>query len=147
MPTLRKEADRKGLAERLGRVRPDAKAQWGSFSAPRMMCHLADSMDAGLGTLEVTPMGPWVLRHFPMKQLALYVVPMPKGAKAPQELLARAPGDFEAERRGVLERIEQVAALPEAMGARHFLFGPLTNAEWNTLNWKHIDHHLRQFGN
>ena len=146
MPTLRNEVDRKGLVERLGRVRPDARAGWGSLDASRMLCHLSDSMDAGLGVLEVMPGGPAVLRHFPMKHLALYVIPMPKGAKAPLELLSTAPGDFEADRRGVLERMERVAARPTGMGPRHFLFGPLTNDEWNALNWKHIDHHLRQFG-
>ena len=146
MPTLRNEADRKGLVERLGRMRPEAKAQWGSFDAPRMMCHLSSALDEGLGTLEVPPAGPWMMRHFPVKHLAVYVVPMPKGAKAPRELLTRSPGDFEADRRGVLERMERVAARPKGMGSTHFLLGRLTNDQWNALSWKHIDHHLRQFG-
>jgi hypothetical protein len=81
-----------------------------------------------------------------VKQLAVYVVPMPKGAKAPGELLTRTPGDFDADRRGVLERMERVAARPKGMGSRHFLLGALTNDQWNALSWKHIDHHLRQFG-
>jgi hypothetical protein len=28
----------------------------------------------------------------------------------------------------------------------HPFFGPMTPAEWDMLQWKHIDHHLRQFG-
>jgi LPS sulfotransferase NodH len=28
----------------------------------------------------------------------------------------------------------------------HSFFGPLTPAEWAELNYKHLDHHLRQFG-
>ena len=28
----------------------------------------------------------------------------------------------------------------------HPFFGKLTTAEWDTLQWKHLDHHLRQFG-
>ncbi len=31
-------------------------------------------------------------------------------------------------------------------GAPHPTFGPLTKSEWGQLGWKHIDHHLRQFG-
>lgn len=146
MPSLRNEKDRQGLMARLQNITPDAKAQWGSFDAPRMMCHLSASMDAGLGTLEVPRAGPGILRHFPMKHLALYVIPMPKGAKAARELLTREPGEFEADRRAVLERMERAAARPKGMGPRHFLFGPLTSDQWNALNWKHIDHHLRQFG-
>ncbi|MGB9031481.1 MAG: DUF1569 domain-containing protein [Acidobacteriaceae bacterium] len=146
MPTLRNEADRKGLVERLGRVRPEAKAQWGSFDAPGMMSHLSAALDEGLGVLAVPPSGPWMMRHFPVKHLAVYVVPMPKGAKAPRELLARMPGDFEADRRGVVERMERVAARPKGKGSTHFLLGLLTNEQWAALSWKHIDHHLRQFG-
>ena len=28
----------------------------------------------------------------------------------------------------------------------HPFFGKLTTEEWDLLNWKHLDHHLRQFG-
>jgi len=146
MGTLRREVDRKGLAERLGQVTSETKAEWGSFDAPRMMCHLADSLDAGLGKLEVPLAGPRAFRHFPLKHLAVHVVPMPKGAKAPPELLAGARGDFEEERRRVLRTMEEMAAAPLGMGPEHFLLGRLSYDQWNRLSWKHIDHHLRQFG-
>jgi transposase InsO family protein len=28
----------------------------------------------------------------------------------------------------------------------HSFFGPLTPVEWSALMYKHLDHHLRQFG-
>jgi hypothetical protein len=113
-----------------------------------MVCHLGNALDSAVGELEVMPTGgPWMLRHFPMKHLALYMIPMPKGAKAAPELLARTPGDFEEDRRRVVEGMERLAAAPGGPGPVHFLFGPMTVDQWNALNWKHIDHHLRQFGN
>lgn len=148
MATLRNAGERKALVERLGRVRPGTEARWGKFDAPQMVCHLADALDSAVGKLEVTPTGgPRMLRHFPMKHLALYVIPMPRGAKAAPELLARMPGDFEEDRQRVVEGIERLAAAPGGPGPTHFLFGPMTVDQWNALNWKHIDHHLRQFGN
>jgi len=146
MPTLRDESVRRGLAARLEHVTPETKARWGSLDAPRMICHLSDSLDSGLGVFPVTVAGPWVLRHFPVKQLALYVVPFPKGAKGPRELFVATPGDFETDRRGVVERMERMAAVPSGQGPPHPLFGPVNNEEWNALHWKHMDHHLRQFG-
>lgn len=146
MPSLRNEKDRQGLVERLQKVTPDAKAQWGSLDAPRMVCHLNDSLGAGLGKLEVPRKGPAAFRHFPLKHLAIYVVPMPKNAKAPKELLARAPGDFDEERRQLLQAMERMAAMPTGAGPDHFLLGGMNYDQWNALNWKHIDHHLRQFG-
>jgi hypothetical protein len=146
MPTLRDEAVRRGLVERLGRLTPETKPRWGSLSAPRMVCHLSDSLDSGLGVFPVPLSGPWVLRHFPLKQLALYVAPFPKGAKGPEELMRTAPGDFERDRAGVVERMERMAAAPRGPGPQHPLFGPVNHEEWNAIHWKHIDHHLRQFG-
>lgn len=147
MATLSNEADRKGLVERLGRVTRESKARWGQFDAARMMCHLGDALEEALGRRSVPRSGPAMLRHFPMKHLAIHVIPMPKGAKAPQELLAETPGDFEANRRRVLEEIERLAGQQEGPGPEHFLFGRMTYGQWNALAWKHIDHHLRQFGN
>ena len=28
----------------------------------------------------------------------------------------------------------------------HPFFGPLSSEEWQALQWRHLDHHLRQFG-
>ncbi|MGA8107817.1 MAG: DUF1569 domain-containing protein [Acidobacteriaceae bacterium] len=146
MGTLLREVDRKTLAERLGHLRPETRAQWGTMDAPRMLRHLADALDAGLGRLTVAPRGPAAFRYFPLKHLAVYVVPMPKSAKAPPELLAAEPGDFEANHRRILEAMK-VAALPgSGSEPEHFLLGRLSAAQWNRLHWKHIDHHLRQFG-
>ena len=145
MPTLRNDVERKALLERLGRVTAESKAQWGRFDAPRMMCHLADALDEALGRLVVPRHGPAMLRHFPMKQLAIYLIPMPKGAKAAPELLAEEPGDFEANRRRVTEAIRQIAQRAPGKGPNHFIFGAMSWEQWNRLEWKHIDHHLRQF--
>ena len=44
------------------------------------------------------------------------------------------------------QKTEQLALTPRAKGPEHPFFGPLTNGEWNALQWKHIKHHLKQFG-
>ena len=150
LPSLRSEKNRRALAERLQKVTPETRAQWGSLDAPKMMGHLRDSLDAGLGKLQVARHGPAAFRRFPLKHLAIYVVPMPKSAKAAPELLARGVGDspldFEEERRQLLAGMERMAAMPKGSGPEHFLFGSMSYDQWNRLNWKHIDHHLRQFG-
>jgi hypothetical protein len=145
MPSLRNENDRRSLIERLQRMAPDARARWGKFDAPRMMCHLGDALEEALGRRAVPRSGPGLLRHFPMKHLAIHVIPMPKNAGAPRELLAEEPGDFEVNRRRVVQAIDEVAHRPPGRGPDHFLFGAMSCDQWNHLAWKHIDHHLRQF--
>jgi Protein of unknown function (DUF1569). len=36
--------------------------------------------------------------------------------------------------------------LPSIARRPHYLFGPLTEAQWARWGWRHMDHHLRQFG-
>jgi LPS sulfotransferase NodH len=56
--------------------------------------------------------------------------------------------DLEAERRRLLDLVERFAAAGPAGCTTHphSFFGRLTPREWAVLMYKHLDHHLRQFG-
>ena len=146
MHTLRNPAVRNSLIQRLQRLTPAAKPLWGKFDAPRMTCHLVDTLAMALGDLPAKSVNKNAFHHFPLKHLFFYVLPMPKGLPTAPELLSSPPSNFEADRQRTIELIERMAAAPHALGAEHPFFGPLTNEEWNHLQGKHIDHHLRQFG-
>ncbi len=146
MPSLRDETARKQVIQRLERLTPATRPQWGRFDAPRMICHLVDSLAMSLGELPSRSANRKVFQHFPLKHLVLYVVPFPKSFPAAPELLSTAPRDFGADRQRLLGLIDRLAVTPKANGPEHPLFGPLTNEEWNALQWKHIAHHLKQFG-
>ena len=111
-----------------------------------MLCHLGDALAMALGEVSTKPMNRKLFHHFPVKHLVLYVFPFPKGAPTATELLSSAPANFGADRQRVLEAIHRLAAASDSQGPEHPFFGPLTNEEWNALQWKHIDHDLKQFG-
>ena len=146
MPTLRKQETRSGLINRLQRLTPETKPYWGKLDAPHLLCHLRDTLDMSLGVISVPSANRKAFHHFPMKHLILYVLPFPKGVPTPSELTASSPVNFETDRHRVVELIERLAATPRAKGPEHPFFGPLTSEEWNALQWKHIKHHLTQFG-
>jgi hypothetical protein len=56
--------------------------------------------------------------------------------------------DFERERGRLLAAIDRIAKEGAACCSRHLhpFFGPLKPQQWAILMYKHIDHHLRQFG-
>jgi hypothetical protein len=57
------------------------------------------------------------------------------------------PTDFETDRKTPLEFIEKFAAAPENfVWTPHFKFGALSRKQWGILCYKHLDHHLKQFG-
>jgi len=146
MPSLRNGTARNSLIQRLLRLTPAAQPRWGKLDAPRMLCHLGDSLAMALGDISTQPANSKAFHHFPLKHLIFYVLPFPKGVSTAPELLSSSPREFNADRKRVLESMERLAAAPQSMGPEHPFFGPLTNEEWNTLQGKHMDHHLRQFG-
>jgi len=146
MPSLRDPATRNAMLQRLGRLTPATRAKWGKFDAARMICHLNDSLAVALGEIPSHSLNRKIFQHFPLKHLAMYVVPFPKGFPAPPEMLSTQPATFDADRQRLLGLVTRLAETPKAAAPEHPLFGPLTTDEWNALQWKHIDHHLKQFG-
>ena len=148
MKSLFEPAVRDETIRRLRQVRADACPAWGTLTAPRMMCHLLDSLKISFGDVPVTfkpnplanALGRWFVISCPL--------PWPRGRlKAPPIFFATAPApEFEQDRAAVIAGLERFARGPaQAWGISPFL-GPLTPEQWAKLNYRHCDHHLRQFG-
>jgi hypothetical protein len=137
---------RRELIDRIGALAWDRRAEWGRFTASKMVCHLADSLRMAMGDLKVAPKH-LPIRYPPLKQLIIFVAPFPKGAPTAPELLAREPrewADDVADLQALLARasaISDTKAWPE-----HPAFGRLSHRAWGVLIYRHMDHHLRQFG-
>jgi hypothetical protein len=56
--------------------------------------------------------------------------------------------DFDAEKQRLINYIKQTQQLGEAHfdGKESHSFGKLNKTEWNNMFYKHLDHHLQQFG-
>ncbi len=69
------------------------------------------------------------------------------GRTAPQFLIVN-DRDFKKEKQRLISYIRKT----QELGTNFFenkephSFGKLSSKEWNTMFYKHIDHHLRQFG-
>ena len=74
--------------------------------------------------------------------------PMRRNSPTSKELLMTGEMDFETERDRLSGLIDRFAAAGPSgcTDHPHAFFGPLTPDEWSVLMYKHLDHHLRQFG-
>ena len=145
MPTIRNAPERSAIIARLRRLTPESAALWGTFSAPRMICHLADSLRVPLGDIPSRPrgsflartLGKWIVVHTPLQAPRARVKTMP-------EMLTTTPSGWETDLKSCEQLLDRVAAM--TADVVHPKFGRLSPAEWGRLAWKHHDHHLRQFG-
>ena len=143
MPTIHDSDALAGLLARIRAVRPDSPAAFGTLDAPRMICHLEDQVRVALGRTE-SRMRKSIWGRAPLRWLALHL-PVPKAKlQTVREMTETRPGDWEADRARLMERLEELAMAEET--APHPVFGPIGTDGWARVTWKHFDHHLRQFG-
>lgn len=147
MGSILNESDRAAICNRLRSLSASANARWGRMSLTEMLQHLRLSAQMAVGELEVASANKRVFQVFPLKPLILYVLPFPKGAPTAPELRPAAAASLEEERAAVLALLDRMGAGPRAgAGPVHPLFGTLSRQEWGSATYKHVDHHLKQFG-
>ena len=136
------------MRDRLARIMPDRAAAWGRMTAPQMVCHLAESLKMAMGELQVAPKN-LPIRFPPLKQLIVYYAPFPKNAPTAPELVARVPRDWPADVADLQALVDCFVARggdARAVWPAHPAFGRLSRRAWGVLVYRHMDHHLRQFG-
>lgn len=147
MTSIFEPSAREELLRRVATLTPDTPARWGKFNSTRMLAHVNDGLRMAIGDLPVKAR-PSFLRNAFVRYLVIYVFPFPKGAPTAPELLARADrAEFGAERAAFVELVAKVGS----QGGRHSwpdhpAFGPMTRKDWGALGYKHVHHHLTQFG-
>lgn len=134
------------LARRVARLTPDAVPRWGRMTCPQMVVHVTDALAMYLGELQAgtkhTP-----LCYPPLKQMFIYLLPIPKNVPTAPELKARVAGEWAGELawlRAALTRFSRAAERTD--WPPHPIFGRMSGRDYSVLAYKHTDHHLRQFG-
>lgn len=144
--TLWDAAARDSLSKRLEKLAPESPALWGKFNAQRMLAHVTDWMRMATGELSAAPR-PGVLRLAPVKYLAIFVLPFPKGVPTAPELLMREVEDWPGECAVFRKYLDDFESTHRASGfPEHPAFGQLSPKSWGVLGYRHTDHHFRQFG-
>lgn len=144
MKSLWQEDARRELTSRLDKLSENTPAQWGKMNSSQMLAHLNDSLRMTLGELPVKSKH-LPIRYPPLKQLIVYWLPFPKGSPTAPELINRIPDAWPQEHSNLRKQIESFGSRPECI-REHPAFGSMTPKAWAVLGYRHIDHHLRQFG-
>jgi hypothetical protein len=149
MKTIRNEADRTNLIERINKLSGNESALWGKMNVSQMVSHLVQSGEMPFGH-NMPDYSNFMSKNV-VKPLVLYVLPMPKEVKTSTEMNqqegGRKPEEFSADKAKVIELTNKISNLAENAECRnHPYFGPMNAKEWAIIAHKHMDHHLRQFG-
>jgi uncharacterized protein DUF1569 len=137
------------VKERIARLRPESERQWGKMNAAQAVAHCSAGLELALGD-RIPPrllLGRIIGRMVKPKVLGNDEL-MRQNAPTVKGLVVQDKRDLGTERERLCGLIDRFAAVgPEGCTTHpHSFFGRLTPEEWATLMYKHLDHHLRQFG-
>ena len=148
-PSVFESAVVDALTDRIGHLTADTRPQWGVMNATQMLAHCAVPYEM---VFEKKHARPNALMRFVLKlavkQTVVGDAPYKRNTRTAPAFIIRGERDFETEKQRLVVYLRRVQLLGETQfeGKESLSFGPLTAHEWNVLFYKHLDHHLTQFG-
>jgi hypothetical protein len=137
------------VKERILHLRSDSERLWGKMSAAQAVAHCSAGVELALGDRLPPRLFFGTIVGWLIKPLALgNDKPMRRNSPTVEGLVVTDDRDLGTERERLCGLIDRFAAAgPTGCTAHpHSFFGRLTPEEWAILMYKHLDHHLRQFG-
>lgn len=137
------------LIERIQQLSPQSAAKWGKMNVAQMLAHCNVTYEM---VYENKHPKPGALMRFILKAMVKNKVvneeSYPQNSRTAPQFLIVDERDFEQEQKRLVDFI----AKTQTLGAAHFeqkesnSFGKLSSEQWNNMFYKHLNHHLAQFG-
>ena len=133
---------------RIDKLQPTSPRQWGTMGPAQMLAHCSIAMDMALGTRNPPRMFIGRLIGPLFKSVFVNEKPFGKNAPTAEELVVGDPRDFAREQEQLKLKVRQFfgGGAAECTRHPHPFFGALSPEAWSRGMYKHLDHHLRQFG-
>lgn len=138
------------IITRIERLTPESQARWGKMNVAQMLAHCQAPLNVGLGAHELGKYN-FIIRaigRMVKNRLVKDETPFKKSQPTDKSFIVGDAREFEAEKTKLKDIINKFSEAGKAgkLTDRHPFFGVLSHEEWDKLQWKHLDHHLRQFG-
>jgi Protein of unknown function (DUF1569) len=148
MRSLFDPAARQAITDRLAALPPTAVHKWGKMDVAQMLAHCANALEVGTGDRPRKQafigkvLGPFV------RASVLGDKPFSRNSPTDPTFVITDARDFACEMRRLLDLMARFCAggASAAGGQMHSFLGKISGEEWGALMYKHIDHHLGQFG-
>lgn len=137
------------LIQRIENLNPDTQPKWGKMNVAQMLAHLNVTYELAFEDKHPKP------GFFKRLLLKLFVKPVvtntkkyKKGGPTAPEFKVPEKQDFETQKRRLIDYINKTRELgSDYFENREYTnFGKMTAREYNNMFYKHLDHHLSQFG-
>jgi hypothetical protein len=148
MKTLYDPTTAAEVKSRLAALTPEIPHLWGKMTAPQAVAHCCAALQVPLG--DATPPRAFIGRILGPIFRPVFSNEKEFGKNSPTNptFIVTGDCDLDCERTRLDGLIDRFVAMGPAGCSQHphSFFGKITATEWGTGMYKHLDHHLRQFG-
>lgn len=142
----RKSAE--SIINRAKQLKEDYQPRWGKMNVVEMLLH-CNSCNREILEKERSHKKTTVKQYL-LRILALYIAPgFKKGLSSEQHHITKGKAvniDFETALADFIDVINQLCVTQKQLTLTHPAFGNISTHQWGIAAYKHMDHHLRQFG-
>jgi hypothetical protein len=146
MQSIFNPQDNQKMIARIHQLNPNSQAVWGKMSVDQMFKHCTGAINVAFDKQEVKVN---FLMRFLGKTLKnkIFNSEFKKNSPTAKEFIFTDQYDFETSKNDLVEAFSTFSKGTETIKiSNHPFWGKMTSEDWNTLMWKHLDHHLKQFG-
>jgi hypothetical protein len=137
------------LIERINNLNSESTQKWGKMDVAKMLAHCNVTYEMAYENTHKKPNSfkRFLLRFF-VKKFVVNEIPYKKNIQTAPEFIIKDSKKFEIEKNRLIDYLIKTEQLGGDYfdGKESYSFGKLTRQEWNNLFYKHLDHHLTQFG-
>lgn len=138
----------KEVLDRIDQLQPDSQPLWGKMNAAQMLAHCSAFQEVAVGNAHEPRswLGIFIGRF--VKPLFYNDKPLPQNMSTMTSIIVKDSREFELEKENLKQKITtfQSDGSEKCNAQLHPFFGKLTADEWGKGIYKHLDHHLKQFG-
>lgn len=138
------------LIQRINNLTAQSKPQWGKMSVAQMLAHCCVTYRYVYEPEQFKKPNfliSWILKTF-VKKAVVNEVGYKHNTRTGPDFIINDEKDFEQEKSRLIDYLVRVQkdGKQHFDGKASFSFGKLSVVEWNNMFYKHLNHHLTQFG-
>lgn len=136
------------ILNRINNLCPKSNPQWGEMDVAKMLAHCSAFQDIAMGnTFPSRGLLGRLIGKF-VKPIFYNDKPLPQNMSTIPTILIVDEKEFDTEKEKLKQKIIkfQNDGPEKCANHRHPFFGKLTSEQWGKGIYKHLDHHLKQFG-
>ena len=149
LPNIFNQAIASKVIERINELTPNSKPLWGKMNATQVLAHCNVTYEMVYENKHSKPnfFMSFILKAF-VKKVVVSETPYKKSSQTAPEFIIKDERNFDQEKTRLINYINKTVELGEPFfnQKESLSFGALSVSEWNNLFYKHLNHHLNQFG-